>query len=55
MLHLILVANDAYHATGSTISAYRIADERLKRSMWPIYKGTEIEWRFRLRTDFLCT
>ena len=40
MLQFILVANDAYSATGSTISAYRIANERLKRTMWPIYKGT---------------
>ena len=40
MLQFILVANDAYDATGSTISAYRIANERLKRAIWPIYKGT---------------
>ena len=40
MLHLILVANDAIDAAGSTVSAYRIANERLKRAMWPIYKGT---------------
>ena len=40
MLQFILVANDAYSATGSTISAYQIANERLKRAMWPIYKGT---------------